>query len=415
LVSLRSVRSIAATCARFSPDPVSRPFRLRRSRRFRSDDDGFSATDTTESIAEFGRRAETRGASPPSTTTTTGAMCAAATPAVVSTSDGDRPRTSTETDAYTPHLKRVLKSYQAAATTSLHGPNSVRWTPEAASEKEESVSPLAPAQPPIQQPPPLLLSLPKDRCASGQRSSTLLEGESIACFNVGGEDRLCLPQILNTVLRDFSLVQINSVCDDLQIYCSRCTDDQLAQLKQASILPYRVPSCGLISKSDAERLCASLLHVPVEGGPKEANAEGLDVYHECFGGCEGLFYPDIYAGPNSACVRCLECRGMLSPRHFIAHVHRARAETRTCHWGFSSANWRQYLLATKEEDPAAKELLDQIKTKFDKRKKFLGEQLPQKLPFVPTMPTGDRIEWLHCETKHDRRTDQRGGGGDDDR
>lgn len=308
---------------------------------------------------------------------TSSATCTSVRPlSVVREQRVESTRSSTETDAYTPHLKRVLKSYQAAATTSLHGPNSVRWTTETASEKEESVSPLTPSRPPIQQPPPLLLPLPKDRRSSGQRSSTVLEGETIACFNVGGEDRLCLPQILNTVLRGFTLLQINSVCDDLQIYCSRCTDDQLAQLKEASILPYRIPSCGLISKSDAERLCASLLHTPVEGGPKDENCEALEVYHECFGGCEGLFYTDIYSGPNSPCVRCLECRGMLSPRRFISHVHRARAETRTCHWGFSSANWRQYLLPVKEE-PTVKELLDQLKSKFDKRKKV---SLRWKLP-----------------------------------
>lgn len=338
-------------------------------------------------------------------------------------------------DAYTPHLKRVLKSYRAAATTSLHGPNNVRWSAAQSEEKEEeddSLSPLmlnssansgvsestkstttaaaavregaegtdpgtgavagapgtstaAPARPGsaaatrpaiAQQPPPLLLPLPTDRNASGQRTSTLLEGELIASFNVGGEERLCLPQIFNTVLRNFSLQEIYAVCDDFQIYYSLCTDDQLAHWKEASILPFTAPSCGLIRRSDAERLCAQLLHVPVsDDRPKlhsddlEREANGIPVYHECFGGCQGLVFVDLYTTPVSPCVQCRECRGYLSPRNFVSHVHRARAETRTCHWGFSSANWRQYLLRRDESDECAQQKLESLKTKFDKRKK----------------------------------------------
>uniref|UniRef100_UPI000068341A Ski oncogene n=1 Tax=Homo sapiens TaxID=9606 RepID=UPI000068341A len=100
--------------------------------------------------------------------------------------------------------------------------------------------------------------MPSDR--STERCETVLEGETISCFVVGGEKRLCLPQILNSVLRDFSLQQINAVCDELHIYCSRCTADQLEILKVMGILPFSAPSCGLITKTDAERLCNALLY-----------------------------------------------------------------------------------------------------------------------------------------------------------
>jgi hypothetical protein len=58
------------------------------------------------------------------------------------------------------------------------------------------------------QPPPIF-SAP-DR-ASTEKKDTILEGEVISCFEVGGEKRLCFPQILTTVLRPFSLHQINQV------------------------------------------------------------------------------------------------------------------------------------------------------------------------------------------------------------
>lgn len=50
---------------------------------------------------------------------------------------------------------------------------------------------------------------------STERRETPLEGESISCFVVGGEKRLCFPQILNSVLRPFSLPQINQVITGL--------------------------------------------------------------------------------------------------------------------------------------------------------------------------------------------------------
>ncbi|ODM95664.1 Ski oncogene [Orchesella cincta] len=54
---------------------------------------------------------------------------------------------------------------------------------------------------------PPILSTP-DRSRT-EKLETLLEGEYISCFVVGGEKRLCFPQILTSVLRPFTLHQIN--------------------------------------------------------------------------------------------------------------------------------------------------------------------------------------------------------------
>lgn len=72
---------------------------------------------------------------------------------------------------------------------------------------------------------------------TGKLDTTILESEKIACFNVGGEYWLCLPQILTTVLRTFTLHDINNVCDQFRIFCSRCNTEQLNMLKSANILP----------------------------------------------------------------------------------------------------------------------------------------------------------------------------------
>ncbi|GAB5574457.1 ski oncogene isoform X4 [Prionailurus iriomotensis] len=303
-----------------------------------------------------------------------------------------------------PGLQKTLEQFHLSSMSSLGGPAafSARWAQEAykkESAKEASAAAVpapvpAAAEPPpvlhlpaIQPPPPVLpgpFFMPSDR--STERCETVLEGETISCFVVGGEKRLCLPQILNSVLRDFSLQQINSVCDELHIYCSRCTADQLEILKVMGILPFSAPSCGLITKTDAERLCNALLYGGAYPPPckKELAASlalGLElsersvrVYHECFGKCKGLLVPELYSSPSAACIQCLDCRLMYPPHKFVVHSHKA-LENRTCHWGFDSANWRAYILLSqdytgKEEQARLGRCLDDVKEKFDYGNKY---------------------------------------------
>ncbi|XP_045865925.1 ski oncogene isoform X3 [Meles meles] len=314
-----------------------------------------------------------------------------------------------------PGLQKTLEQFHLSSMSSLGGPAafSARWAQEAykkESAKEASAAAVpapvpAAAEPPpvlhlpaIQPPPPVLpgpFFMPSDR--STERCETVLEGETISCFVVGGEKRLCLPQILNSVLRDFSLQQINSVCDELHIYCSRCTADQLEILKVMGILPFSAPSCGLITKTDAERLCNALLYGGAYPPPckKELAASlalGLElsersvrVYHECFGKCKGLLVPELYSSPSAACIQCLDCRLMYPPHKFVVHSHKA-LENRTCHWGFDSANWRAYILLSqdytgKEEQARLGRCLDDVKEKFD-----YGNKYKRRVPRVSSEP-----------------------------
>ncbi|XP_011637359.1 ski oncogene [Pogonomyrmex barbatus] len=218
-----------------------------------------------------------------------------------------------------------------------------------------------------------ILTAPDQSCS--ERCETILEGERISCFVVGGERRLCLPQILNTVLQDFSLQQINQVCDELQIYCSRCTRDQLEELKHSGILPRNAPSCGLITQTDAERLVSALLLRTESCDPSQINLaqDCLDkkmckseeeeetivkfkVYHECFGKCKGIFDAKLFETDDSVCIECLECGYQFSPQRFVRHAHRS-LENRTCHWGFDSANWRSYLLLSRDQQHYNKSLI----------------------------------------------------------
>lgn len=272
-----------------------------------------------------------------------------------------------------PGLKHTLAQFHLSSQSSLGGPAAF-----SARYSEESMSPTVflPLPSPQILPGPLLV--PSD--SSTELTQTTLEGESISCFKVGGEKRLCLPQVLNSVLRDFSLQQINAVCDELYIYCSRCTSDQLHILKVLGILPFNAPSCGLITLTDAQRLCNALLRprtfpqngslLPAKNTLAQLKETGsaFEVEHECLGKCQGLFAPQFYLQPDAACIQCLECYGMFSPQTFVMHSHRS-PDKRTCHWGFESAKWHYYLhinqkyLGTSEEREL-KHLLEEMKEKF---------------------------------------------------
>ncbi|XP_029417927.1 ski-like protein isoform X2 [Nannospalax galili] len=295
-------------------------------------------------------------------------------------SDGEQAKRSCtsvpETLNLNPSLKHTLAQFHLSSQSSLGGPAAF-----SARYSQESMSPTVflPLPSPQVLPGPLLI--PSD--SSTELTQTVLEGESISCFQVGGEKRLCLPQVLNSVLREFSLQQINTVCDELYIYCSRCTSDQLHILKVLGILPFNAPSCGLITLTDAQRLCNALLRprtfpqngsiLPAKNSLAQLKETGsaFEVEHECLGKCQGLFAPQFYVQPDAPCIQCLECCGMFAPQTFVMHSHRS-PDKRTCHWGFESAKWHCYLHVNQKylgtpEEKKLKMILEEMKEKFNLR------------------------------------------------
>ncbi|KAL6104012.1 skil [Pungitius sinensis] len=271
-----------------------------------------------------------------------------------------------------PGLKHTLAQFTLSSQSSLGGP--AAFSARTGHEHSPGGMPPLPS-PPVLGGGPLLV--PCD--SSTELTHSLLEGESISCFVVGGEKRLCLPQVLNSVLRDFSLQQINTVCDELYVYCSRCDAEQLHILKVLGILPFNAPSCGLITLTDAQRLCNALLRpgAALPGDPsgklltqgllKESEAS-FQVEHQCLGKCQGLFVPQFYTQPEAPCIQCVECQLLFSPQKFVMHSHKS-PDKRTCHWGFDSAKWPCYLQLARKyqglpEEPKLKQLLDEVKEKF---------------------------------------------------
>ncbi|RNA03165.1 ski oncogene [Brachionus plicatilis] len=189
---------------------------------------------------------------------------------------------------------------------------------------------------------------------TSQLMDTLLHGEHISCFMVGGEKRLCLHDILNTILKDFSVQEINTACQKLSIACLESTAKQIDILKRNQLLPAGAPNCGLLTQTNSERLCAYLMDsslsekVSLDTPPSSTSSSPashtpttLHVFHECFGKTYGHLHLNMYARHDSACIECDTCRKLYSPKNFVCHSH--KNETYTRHWGFDSTNWRLYL------------------------------------------------------------------------
>lgn len=240
-------------------------------------------------------------------------------------------------------------------------------------------------------------------------TDTTVEGEKIMAFAVGGEMRLCFPQLLNTVLVNLQLPDINLAFDELCITCSICSPNQLELLKQSKVLPISAPQCGLITKSDAERLCAYLLDrnhpAPIArdiGFNATSSPFSFKVEHECFGQCLGLLLPEAFISPNARCIECLECGRLYSPQRFVCHSH-SRAGTKTCHWGFEASNWRSYLHLYEGYSETDKEKLGRKFIEF--KKKFATaaqrEALISSTSPVPPALAQDRhrkssVSWFIC-------------------
>lgn len=295
-----------------------------------------------------------------------------------------------------PKLKKILKTYRSTAQKSISGPSDVTLSVEQSPSKLElkqtcSNQKLKEIDYDNWLVPPnhvrLFSTLKNDANEVSEKCETLLHGERITCFLVGGEKRLCLAEILNYVLKDFTVPEINSVCEKLNIYCSRCTIDQLEVLKQCRILPPTASSCGLITLTDAQRLCHILLNdnigkqMPILVNNSTSNQTQLRIYHKCFGGSRtlGILHTNMYKTPNSQCIQCEQCHFVYSPQNFVTHSHRTD-ENKVCHWGFDSSNWRLFVKLVKnlKDDESCVKEFENFKAKFKENEPANVSSSPMK-------------------------------------
>ncbi|VDD81130.1 unnamed protein product [Mesocestoides corti] len=152
-------------------------------------------------------------------------------------------------------------------------------------------------------------------------STYYLFGEPLVCLVLNGEERLCLAQISNRLLRDYSYNEIHNRRVALGITCVQCTPRQLEVLRRVGAMPLSSRRCGTITKREAQRLVESFLQqLPPPQLPENFVFE---VVHHCGWGCTGYFLPTRYNSSRAKCVQCSVCHTFFSPNKFIFHCHSA--------------------------------------------------------------------------------------------
>ncbi|AWP08370.1 putative SKI family transcriptional corepressor 1 [Scophthalmus maximus] len=182
-----------------------------------------------------------------------------------------------------------------------------------------------------------------------QVGSTVLYGIPIVSLVIDGQERLCLAQISNTLLKNYSYNEIHNRRVALGITCVQCTPVQLEILRRAGAMPISSRRCGMITKREAERLCKSFLgaHAP----PKLPENFAFDVSHECAWGSRGNFIPARYNSSRAKCIKCSYCNMYFSPNKFIFHSHRTPESKYTQPDAANFNSWRRHLKLSDKNSP----------------------------------------------------------------
>ncbi|XP_050313685.1 SKI family transcriptional corepressor 1 homolog-B [Anthonomus grandis grandis] len=177
---------------------------------------------------------------------------------------------------------------------------------------------------------------------SFQVSTVVLYGVPIVSLVIENQERLCLAQISNTLLKQFSYNEIHNRRVALGITCVQCTPVQLEILRRAGAMPVSSRRCGMITRREAERLCKSFLgdNAP----PRLPEDFAFSVHHECAWGCRGSFLPSRYNSSRAKCIKCSICGLFFSPNKFIFHSHRLSANDKYVQPDAANFNsWRRHM------------------------------------------------------------------------
>ncbi|KAG2466410.1 SKR1B protein, partial [Polypterus senegalus] len=182
-----------------------------------------------------------------------------------------------------------------------------------------------------------------------QVGQVILYGVPIVSLVIDSQERLCLAQISNTLLKNYSYNEIHNRRVALGITCVQCTPVQLEILRRAGAMPISSRRCGMITKREAERLCKSFLGE--NSPPKLPDNFAFDVSHECAWGCRGSFIPARYNSSRAKCIKCSYCNMYFSPNKFIFHSHRTPEAKYTQPDAANFNSWRRHLKLTDKTPP----------------------------------------------------------------
>ncbi|XP_072310466.1 SKI family transcriptional corepressor 2 [Eucyclogobius newberryi] len=220
-----------------------------------------------------------------------------------------------------------------------------------------------------------------------QVGQVILYGVPIVSLVIDNNERLCLAQISNTLLKNYSYNEIHNRRVALGITCVQCTPVQLEILRRAGAMPISSRRCGMITKREAERLCKSFLGE--NAPPKLPDNFAFDVSHECAWGCRGNFIPARYNSSRAKCIKCSLCNMYFSPNKFIFHSHRTPESKYMQPDAANFNSWRRHLKLSEKHPP--EELIfawEDVKAMFNggSRKRALPPSAHHSMGSVKSLP-----------------------------
>ncbi|KAL8606723.1 hypothetical protein ACOMHN_018757 [Nucella lapillus] len=247
---------------------------------------------------------------------------------------------------------------QAGESASPRSPQQQEWSQSSGPQPQPSHPP-----PPPQQSQPATAA-PVVSTHQNRVSHVMLHGILIVSLNIDSKERLCLAQISNTLLKDYSYNEIHNRRVALGITCVQCTPVQLEILRRAGAMPVSSRRCGMITKREAERLVKSFLEDSEP--PKLPEDFAFQVFHECGWGCHGYFEPARYNSSRAKCIKCGYCSVYFSPNKFIFHFHRV-PEAKYHHPDAANFNsWRRHLkLASGPDNDDEMHVWEDVKAMFN--------------------------------------------------
>ncbi|XP_076243419.1 SKI family transcriptional corepressor fussel [Calliopsis andreniformis] len=239
-----------------------------------------------------------------------------------------------------------------------------------------------------------------------QVGTVSLYGIHIVSLVIEGQERLCLAQISNTLLKQFSYNEIHNRRVALGITCVQCTPVQLEILRRAGAMPVSSRRCGMITRREAERLCKSFLgdNAP----PRLPEDFAFSVHHECAWGCSGAFLPARYNSSRAKCIKCAYCGLFFSPNKFIFHSHRIGPSDKYVQPDAANFNsWRRHMKLSGSPPDEVVHAWEDVKAMFNggTRKRLLNNPTSRESPSPAkqsrSSPTG-QIPALVSTTAHPR-------------
>ncbi|KAL1493431.1 hypothetical protein ABEB36_011488 [Hypothenemus hampei] len=237
-----------------------------------------------------------------------------------------------------------------------------------------------------------------------QVSTVVLYGVPIVSLVIENQERLCLAQISNTLLKQFSYNEIHNRRVALGITCVQCTPVQLEILRRAGAMPVSSRRCGMITRREAERLCKSFLgdNAP----PRLPDDFSFAVYHECAWGCRGSFLPSRYNSSRAKCIKCVLCNGFFSPNKFIFHSHRLTSNDKYVQPDAANFNsWRRHMKLSGNPPEEIVHAWEDVKAMFNggTRKRLLSSSVSHSIKQSsvegqnqPVVPSPHRLA-AHCQ------------------